>query len=85
MPALIAAIAGPEQTRRERNLLDQWVKIYSRFNEVLSGIMTVKSFTREHDEKQQTRGPDVEGSKQAIGHEADDTTLDGLAREEAVV
>ena len=51
MPALIAAIAGPEQTRRERNLLDQWVKIYSRFNEVLSGIVTVRSFSMEDTEK----------------------------------
>src|SRR4051794_40676651 len=52
MPALIAAIAGPEQTRRERSLLDQWVKIYSRFNEVLSGIVTVRSFSMEDTEKQ---------------------------------
>ncbi|HEY0454827.1 MAG TPA: ABC transporter ATP-binding protein [Verrucomicrobiae bacterium] len=51
MPALIAAIAGPEQTRRERALLDQWVKIYSRFNEVLSGIVTVRSFSMEDEEK----------------------------------
>lgn len=51
MPALIAAVAGPEQTRRERTLLDQWVKIYSRFNEVLSGIITVRSFSMEDAEK----------------------------------
>src|SRR4051812_45545334 len=36
LPAAIAAWAGPEQTRRERALLDHWAKIYSRFNEVLS-------------------------------------------------
>src|SRR3954469_21315648 len=39
MPALIALRAAPEQVRRERALLDQWVSIYSRFNEVLSGLM----------------------------------------------
>lgn len=50
-PALIAAWAAPEQTRRERTLLDRWAKIYSRFNEVLSGIVTVKSFAMEEDEK----------------------------------
>ena len=51
VPALIAAWAGPEQTRRERRLLDQWSKIYSRFNEVLSGIVTVRSFSMEDVEK----------------------------------
>lgn len=51
LPAVIAAFAGPEQTRRERALLDQWSKIYSRFNEVLSGIVTVRSFSMEDAEK----------------------------------
>jgi ATP-binding cassette, subfamily B, bacterial len=51
LPALIAAWSGPEQTRRERALLDQWSKIYSRFNEVLSGIVTVRSFAMEDAEK----------------------------------
>ncbi len=51
VPAIIAAFSGPEQTRRERSLLDQWSKIYSRFNEVLSGIVTVRSFSMEDSEK----------------------------------
>jgi ATP-binding cassette, subfamily B, bacterial len=51
LPAIIAAWAGPEQNRRERSLLDQWSKIYSRFNEVLSGIVTVRSFSMEDSEK----------------------------------
>lgn len=51
LPAAIAALAGPEQTRRERTLLDKWAKIYSRFNEVLSGIVTVRSFSMEDVEK----------------------------------
>ena len=51
VPAAIAAWAGPEQNRRERALLDQWSKIYSRFNEVLSGIVTVRSFSMEDAEK----------------------------------
>lgn len=51
MPALIAVFAAPEQTRRERTLLDRWAKIYSRFNEVLSGIVTVRSFAMEDAEK----------------------------------
>src|SRR4051794_3546353 len=44
LPALIAARAGPEQMQRERTLLDRWARIYSRFNEVLSGILIVRSF-----------------------------------------
>src|SRR4051812_4432989 len=51
LPGVIAALAGPEQNRRERALLDRWTKIYSRFNEVLSGIVTVRSFSMEDVEK----------------------------------
>jgi ATP-binding cassette, subfamily B, bacterial len=51
IPALIGYFAAKEQTRRERTLLERWMKIYARFNEVLSGIMTVKSFTMEEAEK----------------------------------
>lgn len=52
LPAIIAAFAAPEQAERERELLDWWSKIYSRFNEVLSGIVTVRSFSMEEIEKQ---------------------------------
>jgi ATP-binding cassette subfamily B protein len=52
LPALIGAWAAPVQTDRDRKLLDRWVRIYSRFNEVLSGIVTVKSFAMESAEKQ---------------------------------
>jgi ATP-binding cassette subfamily B protein len=51
LPALIAMRAGPEQTRRERALLERWAHIYSRFNEVLSGIVVVRSFAMEDAEK----------------------------------
>jgi ATP-binding cassette, subfamily B, bacterial len=51
MPALIAGLAAPEQTRREKTLLDNWARIYSRFNEVLSGILIVRSFAMEDTEK----------------------------------
>jgi ATP-binding cassette subfamily B protein len=51
LPALIARLAAPMQQRRERTLLERWVRIYSRFNEVLSGIVTVKSFAMEDAEK----------------------------------
>lgn len=51
MPALIAAWAAPTQTGREAYLMQKWGKIYSRFNEVLSGIVTVRSFAMEDFEK----------------------------------
>lgn len=50
-PVIITALATPENIRRERTMLDMWTKIYSRFNEVLSGIVTVKSFAMEDEEK----------------------------------
>lgn len=52
LPAAIAAVASPRQVRRERTLMDRWVKIYQRFNEVLGGIITVRSFAMEEREKQ---------------------------------
>jgi ATP-binding cassette subfamily B protein len=51
LPALIGVGAAPVQVRRERALLERWSRIYSRFNEVLSGIVTVKSFAMEHEEQ----------------------------------
>jgi ATP-binding cassette, subfamily B, bacterial len=51
LPALIARLAAPMQTRRERGLLERWVHVYARFNEVLAGIVTVKSFAMEDAEK----------------------------------
>lgn len=52
VPALFAVRAGPEQIHREKTLLDRWSKIYSRFNEVLSGILIVRSFAMEDAEKE---------------------------------
>ena len=52
LPPFIAMKAAPRQTTRERDLLQRWMRIHSRLNEVLGGMLTVKSFTREHDEKQ---------------------------------
>lgn len=65
VPALIAAYAAPVQTRRERTLLDRWMRIYSRFNEVLSGIVTVKSFAMEEREKQRFLS-DVRDANQVV-------------------
>jgi ATP-binding cassette, subfamily B, bacterial len=51
IPALIGVWAAREQAVRERKLMDRWSSIYSRFNEVLHGIVTVKSFAMEDWEK----------------------------------
>jgi ATP-binding cassette subfamily B protein len=51
LPAIIGARAAPEQIQRERRLVERWSSIYSRFNEVLVGIMTVKGFGMEDAEK----------------------------------
>lgn len=51
IPALIGAWAAPEQMQRERRLVQRWNSIYGRFNEVLAGIMTVKGFAMEQEEK----------------------------------
>jgi ATP-binding cassette subfamily B protein len=51
LPAIIGARAAPEQIQRERRLVERWSSIYSRFNEVLAGMMTVKGFDMEDAEK----------------------------------
>lgn len=51
LPTLIAWKISPKQVKREKFLMDQWARIYSRFNEVLSSIITVRSFAMEDNEK----------------------------------
>jgi ATP-binding cassette subfamily B protein len=51
VPAVVSVVTSPHQVNRDRRLLDRWSRIYARFNEVLSGILTVKSFAMEHAEK----------------------------------
>ena len=48
---VIGVAAAPEQARREASLMDQWIRLYSRFNEVLTGIVTVRSFAMEDRER----------------------------------
>jgi ATP-binding cassette, subfamily B, bacterial len=51
VPALIGAWAAPEQMQRERRLVERWNSIYGRFNEVLAGMLTVKGFAMEEEER----------------------------------
>jgi ATP-binding cassette, subfamily B, bacterial len=56
LPALVGAFAAREQTQREQALLQRWTGIFSRFNEVLGGILVVKSFVMEEREKRRFLG-----------------------------
>jgi ATP-binding cassette subfamily B protein len=51
LPALIGVWAAKEQTERERKLADRWARLYSRFAEVMSGILTVKACGAERREQ----------------------------------
>jgi ATP-binding cassette subfamily B protein len=65
VPALVGIWAAPTQTRRDQSLLDRWRKIYARFNEVLGGIATVKSFAMEQEEKRRFMR-DVDGANRVV-------------------
>jgi ATP-binding cassette subfamily B protein len=51
LPTLIAWKVSPKQVKREKFLMNQWAGIYNRFNEVLTSIVTVRSFAMEDHEK----------------------------------
>ena len=78
LPALIAARFGTEQAERERTLLDLWSRIYSRFNEVLSGIVTVRSFAMEDAEKDRFLQGVGTANRRVLSGVATDARLAGL-------
>jgi ATP-binding cassette subfamily B protein len=51
LPALIGVWAAREQAERERKLAERWSRLYSRFAEVMSGIVTVKACGAERREQ----------------------------------
>jgi ATP-binding cassette subfamily B protein len=51
VPAIIASMAAPAQVQREARLLERWSKLYARFHEVLSVLLTVRSFAMEDRER----------------------------------
>lgn len=77
IPAIIAAKAAPKQSKRERELLDRWGKIYSRFNEVLSGLVTVRSFAMEDYEKRRFLLDVGYANRRVIKGVGYDTTIQG--------
>jgi ATP-binding cassette subfamily B protein len=62
LPALIGARAARAQTRRERRLMERWTRLYSRLNEVLAGIRTVKLFAMEDAERRRFLDGQREGN-----------------------
>jgi ATP-binding cassette subfamily B protein len=78
LPALIAARGGSEQAERERTLLDLWSKVYSRFNEVLSGIVTVRSFAMEDVERRRFLDGVGSANQRVLRGVATDARLSGL-------
>jgi ATP-binding cassette subfamily B protein len=56
LPALVGVLATREQVRRERTLMHRWTRIFGRFNEMLTGIVVVKSLAMEEAEKQRFVG-----------------------------
>ncbi len=77
-PILIANLAVPRQVLREKTLLEKWSKIYSRFNEVLSGIITVRSFAMEETEKRRFLGEVSKANGTVVKGVAFDSTVGAL-------
>lgn len=50
IPAIIGVWASKEQTERDKFLMEAWAKIYGRFYEAFSCILTVKSYAMEKAE-----------------------------------
>ena len=63
LPAVIGMYAAKEQTERERTLMQRWTTIYSRLNEVLSGIRMVKAFNMEEVEKDRFLEGQADGNR----------------------
>ncbi len=51
LPALLGIRAAEEQITRERRVTSMWTSLFARFHEVLAGIVVVKSFVKEEEEK----------------------------------
>ncbi|HYD54673.1 MAG TPA: ABC transporter ATP-binding protein, partial [Gemmatimonadaceae bacterium] len=62
LPAVIGAWASREQIARERRLMQRWTSLYSRLNEVLAGIRTVKLFAMEREERRRFLDGVAEGN-----------------------
>jgi ATP-binding cassette, subfamily B, bacterial len=78
LPTLIGAWAAREQTERENTLMTRWSHIFGRFHEVLNGIATVKSFTRERAESGHFMDHVRETNRVVMRGVARDTSVDAV-------
>ncbi len=79
LPTLIGAWAAKEQTERENTLMARWSQIFGRFHEVLAGIATVKSFTRETAERGQFMDSVRATNEVVMRGVARDTSVDAVS------
>ncbi len=75
LPAVLGAWASKEQMAREKSLLDRWTRVFARFNEVLTGIVVVKSFVMEEQEKRRFLGGVSEANGLVLGGVARDARM----------
>jgi ATP-binding cassette subfamily B protein len=85
LPALVSVLTSPRQVSRDRRLLDRWTRIYARFNEVLGGILTVKSFAMEHAEKKRFVEQVDEANQLVIAGVAYDSRVSALQNLTSVI
>jgi ATP-binding cassette subfamily B protein len=78
LPAVVGAFASREQTQRESSLMQRWTGIFSRFNEVLSGILVVKSFVMEEREKRRFLGGVSDANQIVLRGVATDSKFNAL-------
>lgn len=78
LPALLGTFAAREQTARERSLMDRWTSVFARFNEVLSGILVVKSFVMEERERRRFLGGVSQANELVLRGVATDTRTQAL-------
>ena len=78
LPALVGIFASREQTQRESALMQRWTRIFSRFNEVLSGILVVKSFVMEEREKRRFLGGVNEANEVVLRGVATDSKFNSI-------
>jgi ATP-binding cassette subfamily B protein len=75
LPAWMGARAAVEQTAREQALMTRWTRLFARFNEVLTGIVVVKSFVMEEREQRRFLSGVSEANQLVLrGVETDATT-----------
>jgi ATP-binding cassette subfamily B protein len=78
LPALLGILASKEQMGREQQLLQRWTRIFARLNEVLSGMLVVKSFVMEEQEKRRFLGGVAEANQLVLRGVSRDANYNAL-------